>query len=293
MNTVKLMSVALASAVMAACASAPKQLPEVEKARVDVQTLEQQPQAQTTASKELGDARNALAAADLALKNGKQEEAVHYAYLASQQARTGEERIDEQKAKREVAQGEAERNRVLLEARTDEAERATAAARAQTVQAEAARQDAENARAEAERIQRELADLQAKQTDRGMVLTLGDVLFDTGAATLKPGAQQALDRIAAFMQKNPDTKVMIEGHTDSRGSDEYNQQLSQHRADAVSTALATRGINPTRVAAVGRGEGFPVASNDDAAGRQQNRRVEIVFSDEQGHFAQGANAVLR
>jgi outer membrane protein OmpA-like peptidoglycan-associated protein len=114
-------------------------------------------------------------------------------------------------------------------------------------------------------------------------------LFDTGKATLKPGADLALNRLGEFMRTNPDTRLIVEGHTDSRGSDEYNQQLSQQRAQAVADALANRGITGDRVQAVGRGEAYPVASNDDNAGRQQNRRVEIIFSDPKGQFAQGAN----
>jgi len=283
-----------------ACASTPKTLPEVEQARSDVQTLARDPQAEQSASKELSDSRSSLQAAETALKNGKKEDALHYAYLASQQAQTGEARLSEERARAEVAKGEADRNRVLLEARTTEAERAAADAKAQAAQAEAARQQAEASRqqalasqAQSEDMQRQLADLQAKQTDRGMVLTLGDVLFDTGAATLKPGADSVIDRLSQFMAKNQDIKVMIEGHTDSRGSDEYNQDLSKRRAQAVQDALASRGIDRSRVNAVGKGEGFPVASNDNAAGRQQNRRVEIVFSDKQGQFASGGNASYR
>jgi outer membrane protein OmpA-like peptidoglycan-associated protein len=189
---------------------------------------------------------------------------------------------------------------VLLEARTREAQNAADQARAEQQKAEAAKQEAlsaqaqaEQARAEAADMQKQLSDLQAKQTDRGMVLTLGDVLFDTNQATLKPGAQSQLDRLASFMQKNEGTKVIIEGHTDSRGSDSYNQELSQRRAQAVADALAANGIDRSRVEAVGRGKALPVASNDTAAGRQQNRRVEIVFSDPQGRFASGAAGTLR
>lgn len=297
----------IGGSLIAACASAPKTVPELEQARVDVQTLQQDPLAQQAASQELSNARSSLDAADTALKNHDQKQVLHYAYLASQQAKTGEERIAEQRAKHEAAQGEADRNRVLLEARTHEAEEATAEARAQTQQAqsataeartqtqqaEAAKQEALAAKAETEDMQRQLADLQAKQTERGMVLTLSDVLFDTGKATLKPGAESALDRVAQFMQKNDGTKVIIEGHTDSQGSETYNQELSQRRAQAVSDALASRGVDRGRVGALGRGEALPVASNDTSAGRQQNRRVEIIFSDESGRFASGANASLR
>jgi outer membrane protein OmpA-like peptidoglycan-associated protein len=300
-NANSLVAIAVGAVLaVAGCASTPKTLPELEQARTDVQTLARDPMAEQVASKELADARNSLQGAELALKEGQKKDALHYAYLASQQAQTGGERIAEERAKGQVAQGEAERNRVLLEARTTEAERAAASAQAQAAQAEAARQQAEASRqealaakAEAEDMQRQLAELQAKQTERGMVLTLGDVLFDTGASSLKPGANAVMDRVSSFMQKNPDTKVMIEGHTDSQGSDEYNEDLSRRRAMAVQDALASRGVDRARVETVGRGEGAPVASNDSSAGRQQNRRVEIVFSDQEGKFASGANASYR
>jgi len=126
-----------------------------------------------------------------------------------------------------------------------------------------------------------------------MVLTLGDVLFDTAKSTLKPGADAMIERVAAFLKQNDGTKVIVEGHTDSRGSDEYNQELSQQRAQAVAAALASRGIDPSRVEAVGRGKALPVASNDTAAGQQQNRRVELIFSDASGRFASGASPARR
>jgi outer membrane protein OmpA-like peptidoglycan-associated protein len=119
------------------------------------------------------------------------------------------------------------------------------------------------------------------------------VLFDTGAATLKPGAGAVLDRVAGFLNENEGTKVMIEGHTDSRGSEQYNQELSQRRALAVADGLAFRGIDRGRVEAVGRGEALPVASNDSPAGQQRNRRVDLVFSDASGRFASGVSTSLR
>jgi outer membrane protein OmpA-like peptidoglycan-associated protein len=283
----------ISGSLIAACASAPKRVAELEQARVDVQTLQQDPLAQQEASQELANARSSLEQADAAMTKGDQKQVLHYAYLASQQAKTGQEKVTEAHAKQQVAQGEADRNRVLLEARTREAESATEQARAQTQQAEASKQEALAAKAEAEDTQRQLAELQAKQTERGMVLTLGDVLFDTGKATLKPGAESGLVRVAQFLQKNPGTKVIIEGHTDSRGSDEYNQELSQRRAQAVSDALASRGVDRGRVEPVGRGKALPVASNATAVGQQQNRRVEIIFSDESGRFASDSNASLR
>jgi outer membrane protein OmpA-like peptidoglycan-associated protein len=295
-----LVAIAVGAILIGGCATTPKTLPEVEQARTDVQTLARDPLAEQIASKELADARKSLEGADLALKERRKDDALHYAHLASQQAQTGEARVEEERAKQDIAKGEANRNRVLLEARTVEAEQAAAAAKAQAAQAEAARQQAEQSRqealaakAESEEMQRQLAELQAKQTERGMVLTLGDVLFDTAKSTLKPGADAQMERIASFMKKNADTKVIIEGHTDNRGSDEYNAQLSKQRAIAVEEALVSRGVDRGRVEIIGKGEGFPVASNDDNAGRQQNRRVEIVFSDQEGKFASGASASYR
>jgi outer membrane protein OmpA-like peptidoglycan-associated protein len=118
-------------------------------------------------------------------------------------------------------------------------------------------------------------------------MTLNDVLFDTGRATLKPGADRDLDRLAQALKDNPNTRVLIEGHTDSVGGEDYNQVLSERRAEAVGDALRTRGVPPDRFDVKGLGKAFPVASNDTQAGRQQNRRVEIVFSDASGRFAQG------
>lgn len=279
---------AIASAVLlAACASMPKDIPQLDQAHSDVEALAADPLSKQAASEDLSNARKSLESADVAMKKHDRDQVLHYSYLASQQAKTGQEHISAARAKEEVAQGEAERNRVLLESRTREAEAAKAAAEQKAQQAEAARQQADAA-------QRQLADMQAKQTDRGMVLTLGDVLFDTAKSTLKPGADSIMDRVAAFMKSNDGTKVIVEGHTDSRGSAEYNQQLSERRAEAVADALAFRGIDRSRVEPVGRGKELPVASNDTQAGRQQNRRVDLVFSDTSGRFASGAgNPTLR
>ena len=126
--------------------------------------------------------------------------------------------------------------------------------------------------------QKQLAELNAKQTERGMVLTLGDVLFDTGQSTLKAGAQSTIDRLAEFLRSSPESTVVIEGHTDSVGGEDYNMQLSQRRADAVGTELLNRNISGDRVTSAGTGESAPIASNDTDAGRQQNRRVEIIVS---------------
>jgi outer membrane protein OmpA-like peptidoglycan-associated protein len=138
------------------------------------------------------------------------------------------------------------------------------------------------ARAEAARSNAEV-----HAADRGLVLTLGDVGFDAGKASLQPTAMAAIDRLAQLMSVYPERSVRIEGHTDSFGDDAANQQLSERRAIAVRDALLARGIAATRVEAVGHGETRPIADNGTADGRQKNRRIEIVMSDEQTNFDDG------
>jgi outer membrane protein OmpA-like peptidoglycan-associated protein len=129
---------------------------------------------------------------------------------------------------------------------------------------------------------------EAHETARGVVLTFGDMLFDTGGAVLKPGAQLLLDKLAAYLEQNPSAKAIIEGHTDNVGSDAMNQALSERRAAAVATALQMRGIGIDRLEIMGLGESYPVATNDTSAGREENRRVEVVLSDAQGVFLESA-----
>jgi outer membrane protein OmpA-like peptidoglycan-associated protein len=263
------------AAVLAACASAPQRNDQLETARMEVQQLSADPMAQQAAGKDLDAARASLSQADTAFQQKEPPGKVNQlAYLAERHAQAGEARISEARARQQVAKSQEDRERILLESR----ERETAAAKNQ---AAAAQSELASAR-------QEIQDLQAKQTDRGLVMTLSDVLFDTGRATLKPGADRDLDRLAQALKDNPNTRVMIEGHTDSVGGDDYNQQLSERRAESVASALRLRGVPSDRYEAKGLGKAFPVASNDSQAGRQQNRRVEIVFSDDSGRFAQGA-----
>jgi outer membrane protein OmpA-like peptidoglycan-associated protein len=276
----KLLLVGAVTAAIAACASPPQRSEQVEQARAEIQTLSQDPLAQQSAGRDLEAARKSMQDAEMALQQKRPPAVVdHYAYLAKRHAEAGEARVAEAHSRQEVASAQADRDKIVMDSRNREAMNAQA-------QAEAAKNQLANA-------QQQLADLRAKQTDRGVVVTLGDVLFDTGQATLKPGADLAINRLATFLSSNPQTKVLIEGHTDSRGSDDYNIGLSERRARAVSSALASRGISDAQIQTLGRGKAYPVASNDTAEGRQQNRRVEIVFSDASGRFAQGAGAVQR
>ena len=121
----------------------------------------------------------------------------------------------------------------------------------------------------------EITNLQ--QTQRGLVISLSDILFDVGKSTLKPGSQASIQRIAVVLTQYPQHQILVEGHTDATGGDEFNLQLSRDRATSVRTALVAGGVEASRITAEGFGESRPVASNDNAAGRQQNRRVEIVI----------------
>ncbi|HYE34761.1 OmpA family protein [Methylocaldum sp.] len=128
-------------------------------------------------------------------------------------------------------------------------------------------------------LQQELATLKATQTERGLMVTLGDVLFEYGKADLRPGTQQRLYQLVNSLKEHPNRNVLIEGHTDSHGSEAYNEELSQRRAQAVQDFLLRNGISPDRIVTRGYGEAYPVASNDTNAGRLQNRRVEIYLSE--------------
>jgi outer membrane protein OmpA-like peptidoglycan-associated protein len=278
-----IITVTALAAVLAACASAPQRNDQLEQARVEVQTLSSDPLAQQAASGDMDAARASLNQADTAFQQKEPPAKVNQlAYLAMRHAQAGEARISETRARQEVARSQQDRDRILLQAR----ERETQNAQTQTA---VAQNQAAAAKGELADAQKELADLKAKQTDRGMVLTLGDVLFDTGRATLKPGADRDMDRLAQALKDNANTRVIIEGHTDSVGSEDYNLALSERRAEAVGSALRSRGVPADRFEIKGLGKAFPVASNDTESGRQQNRRVEIVFSDASGRFAAGGS----
>lgn len=288
-------------AALAGCGGLPERVDSLEQARQAVRTVEQERLASQVASEQLEAARDALSEADEAYADGESLEYIeHKAYVAQRNADISRELIAEAQGQQEIRNGEAERNRVIAESRTVEAETRARQAEALAGEAESAASAAEARAAQLEgeqernaELQRELQELQATQTERGLVLTLGDVLFDTAQADLKPGAANSVDRLAQFMQNYPDRAVRIEGHTDARGSDETNRVLSERRANAVRDALLARGVSVNRIVAVGMGEAYPVASNETAAGMQQNRRVEIVISDEGGVFAGGGEQRAR
>lgn len=162
----------------------------------------------------------------------------------------------------------------------EDSEYSRAAAAEERERALASQLQMEQERDENARLRAELGQAQTRVTDRGVVLTLGDVLFEVGKADLKSGAARSLETLVSAMQRDPELTVTIEGHTDSTGRHMANMALSERRADMVRGFLLGRGVSPQRLQAAGLGPDFPVATNATAEGRQQNRRVELVVQND-------------
>ena len=207
----------------------------------------------------------------------------HEADVAKSQVAAARADSAEQKLAANEARGAADAARGAVDAAQADSARQRLAADEARSAADAARGAATAAQLSADqqaaKLQRQIDELQAKATDRGLVLTLGDVLFTSGQADLKSGATGNLNKLIAFLNDYPSRTVLIEGYTDSVGSDDYNQGLSQRRADTVKTYLVGQGIGSARLVASGKGESSPVAGNESAAGRQENRRVEVIITN--------------
>jgi outer membrane protein OmpA-like peptidoglycan-associated protein len=212
-------------------------------------------------------------AAQAAAANAAQAAAANAAQAAAANAAEAAAANAAQAAAANAAQAAAANAAEAAAANAAEAAAANAAA------ANAAQVAAASSQQQTTEMQRQIDMLQAKVTDRGLVLTLGDVLFESGRADLKTGTAGNLNKLAAFLNKYPDRSVAIEGYTDSIGSEDYNQALSQRRADSVRSYLVRQGIASARLSASGMGKNDPVAGNDSAFGRQQNRRVEVIISN--------------
>ncbi|MBS8239484.1 DUF4398 domain-containing protein [Marinobacter lipolyticus] len=252
------------SVALAGCAGAPPQNENVEEARAIYEEIRNDPDVARSGDQQLRNARNQLERADNLVEEGEDlVEIDHAAYLAKRHGEIAREQGRRAELQEEINSAEARRKELELEA--------SSAAAAQ-------------ARMEAEMLRARMAEMEAEQTDRGMVLTLGDVLFDLNQADLKPAGEQTIARLADFMSEYEERRVRVEGYTDSTGDESYNQGLSERRAQAVRDSLVSMGISSDRVETRGYGEQYPVASNDTSSGRQQNRRVEIVISDENGNI---------
>jgi len=250
-----------------------KEREESEQAAKDASARREEEARQKAAAADAEAAQQARLRAQADADRAAAERAKNEALVATAQARSAQQDAE---AARQAAL--AEQSRLADQ---------TAAAQAARLAAEAARSQAESARSQAEKDSQALRDrlrdqlsaiLETRDTARGLIVSLSDVLFDFNQASLKPGAKEKLAKVSGILLAYPTLHMNVEGHTDSVGTDDYNLKLSQRRADAVRDYLTSNGINSSSVQSVGLGKADPVASNDNAAGRQQNRRVEMVVS---------------
>ena len=310
MNQAFLPLTAIALAVLAGCSSLPTPNARLVQAHADLRSAQSDPSARDLAPAELRVASEATSSADAAFEqHAVAAEVDHLAYIASQRAAIATQIGSRRAAEAAVVSATAEREQLRLAARTREADGArrtaqaaqseaavaqseAAAAQRQTAiamrEATSSRQQADASLQQAGEAERrnallldQLRELHARKTDRGMVITLSDVLFDTNRAQLRPSGARGVEKLAGFLKEHPQRQVLIEGFTDSTGSDSHNQELSSRRADAVRNAMVALGVTRERLSTHGYGEDFPVADNESAGGRQMNRRVEIIVSDDE------------
>lgn len=269
--------------VIVGCGGPPENNPLLKEARSNFQKAENDSAIVINAPVALKEAEEALQKSERLWEEKADKELVdHHAYIAKQKVAIARETAKLNAAQDEVKRAESQRQKVLIKARKAEAIAAENRAEEALSQAQKERREAEMARKRAEELAERVNKLEAERTERGLVLTLGDVLFDFDKATLKSGGERAVEKLAQFMEEYPNRNVMIEGFTDTVGPADYNKQLSRRRANSVRQALQNKGINSSRIQVRGYGEKYPVASNKTEAGRQQNRRVEVIISDKDG-----------
>jgi outer membrane protein OmpA-like peptidoglycan-associated protein len=313
-NAISLLFVAGAIGVLGtlgACSTVPERNAALDQAQSRYNTAQAQTQVATLAPEELKRASEALRVAEQAKANGESIATVdHLAYLASQRVGIAQDTAASRAAEAVTAGAAAERDRMRLALRTQEvdtaqrqlansqqanantsqqlasSQQATASANQQLANSQQSNaiQQAQLARRDMQvgDLQSQLRDLNARKTDRGIVVTLGDVLFATGQSTLQGDSVRTMGKLAEFFKRYPQRTAVIEGYTDSVGSDTSNQMLSDRRAKAVMAALVGQGVPPASLRSEGFGEARPVGSNDSADGRRMNRRVEVVFATEAG-----------
>jgi outer membrane protein OmpA-like peptidoglycan-associated protein len=276
----------IAIAVLAACSTAPTQ--QLLEARSSYAAAQNDPQVVEFAGSELIQAGAQLKQAELSASKGESKAQVdQLAYITQQRVTIARETARQKSAELTAAGAAAEREKIRLDARTREADAAQRAAAAAKLDAEASQRQSESSQRQAQdadarsrQLEIQLKELDAKKTERGMVITLGDVLFDTNKSELKSGGMRNVQKLAGVLKEYPQRNVLVEGFTDSTGNSDYNQGLSERRAGAVRTALQDTGVSSDRISNRGYGQTFPVASNATAEGRQLNRRVEIIVSDD-------------
>lgn len=280
-----LTSVSMVALVVGCAGARPASL---DRARSSLLQAQQDPIVARYAPGQLSDAQATMTQAERAWDSDRnRDETSHLAYLTEQKARIAVAMAQQKAAEDEVQRLRTQQENIRVDARTREVNRAQVQAEVATDRAQAATDQAVAATARAQALEQELTALKAKDTERGLVMTLQEgVLFEYNKAELKPGAMRSLEPLMTFLREHPDRTLLIEGHTDSTGSDSYNLELSQRRAEAVRSFLAVNGISTDRIVARGYGEAFPVTTNTTEAGRQQNRRVEVVIAHEGQQIAE-------
>ena len=285
---------ALLSAVvlLGACATTPTTTSLLEQTRAEYRTARNDPSVNLYAATELTQSAEALDKANLAAnQNDSVAKIDQLAYLAKQKIAIAEDVAKQKSAEAVVANAEKQRTQMQLNQRTQEVNDANANANlsnqnALVAQADAhqAQADAQQAQAKSARLEQELNDLNAKKTDHGIVITFGDILFDTNKSNLNTSGIGPVQKLAQILNENPQRTVLIGGFTDSTGAANYNLELSQRRAESVSDILTAAGVARQRITVQGYGETHPIADNTTAQNRQLNRRVEITLSDANGNM---------
>lgn len=268
----QLLLITLLAGSLAACGSARDPNLSLEQARSNLLAAQNNTQVLTLAPTELKQAQDSLSVADKAWADGGPAATIdHLAYMTAQRVVIAQETASNKASQAVSAGAAAERDKTRLAMRTQEAD----TAKQQLAVADAA---ATAGQARVNRLEMQLRELHSKETDRGTIVTLGDMLFDTGQSRLTPASGQHLAKLAAVFKNDPQRRASIEGFTDSTGSETSNLELSQRRADAVMAALLNLGVPAELLTTRAHGQAMPAASNGSAAGRQMNRRVEVVFA---------------
>ena len=302
MKKLALTPVLIAIAILVgACSTVPRTTAQLDQTRIDFVAAQNNPNVPRFAASEMQQAGVAMAEANAAADHDDSADKINrLANIAEQKIAVVQEVATQRFAAAEAARNARERDQIRLDQRTNEADQARNSAAQSQLAAQAAvnaateadrnKLDAQrmtlDAQAHAAQLQTQLDDLSAKKTDRGIVITLNDVLFGTDQANLNPNGMHTAQKLADVLQQNPQRSVLVEGFTDSTGNTPHNQELSERRAMSVRDALTSMGIASNRVAVHGYGPAYPVAANDSSSNRQLNRRVEIVLSDDNGKISQ-------
>lgn len=273
--------------VLAGCATTPKgPPPEITRLNNQLAQLQTDQRIAPNAVDEISKAQSAISTLAAQARSLDETNYQQRVYVADRLVQTAEAiglaRFQEKRGE-ELGR---ERDQLLLQVKSSQAAQAQRLARSAQATAESerrsaaiARDDAASARSQLDDLRSKLTELQTKKTERGLVVTLGDVLFEVDKADLKAGTMRSLNQLAVALRDDPNARIAIEGHTDSTGSHAHNMNLSNRRAESVRSYLVSNGVDYSRITARGMGPDYPVASNNTAAGRQQNRRVEVIIND--------------